>query len=233
MKTIGLLGGMTWHSTIEYYRIINELIAEKLGGYHSAHLILYSVDFAEIESGHHENRWDDMAIILTEAAKSLKRAGAHFIVICANTMHKLADEVEKGSGLPILHIADATGEAIKGEGLSKVGLIGTKFTMEEEFIRERLKERFGLEVIIPEEKDRNTVNHIIYEELGKGIINESSRQAYIEVIHRLAKHGAEGIILGCTEIPLLIRPGDVDIPLFDTTRLHAEAAVELALSEIS
>lgn len=233
MKTIGLLGGMTWHSTIEYYRLINQMIGDKLGDYHSAHLILYSVDFAPVERVQLEGRWDDAASMLKEAAIALKKAGADFIVICANTMHKVADEVEEGSGLPVLHIADATGEEIKKQGLRKVGLLGTRFTMEEDFIRGRLKESFNLEVIIPDEKDRNTVNRIIYEELGKGIIKESSRKAYVEVIHRLAESGAEGIILGCTEIPLLIRPGDVDMPLFNTTKLHAEAAVEKALSAIS
>ena len=231
MKVIGLLGGMSWHSSVEYYRIINQIIVEKLGGYHSAHLILYSVDFAPIERAQHEGRWDDAAKILTEAAIALKRAGADFVIICANTMHKVADDVEKDSGLPLLHIADVTGKAIIKQGLGKVGLLGTKFTMEEEFYRARLKERFGLEVIIPDEKDRKTVNRIIYQELGRGIYKESSRNAYVEVIHRLMKRGAEGIILGCTEIPLLIRPGDIDIPLFDTTRIHAKAAVDLALSE--
>jgi aspartate racemase len=233
MKVIGLLGGMSWHSTVEYYRIINELISERLGGYHSAHVIIYSVDFAPIEKGHRENRWDDLGDILADAAKALKNAGAEFIVICANTMHKVAEPVEKASGLPLLHIADATGQAIKEQGLHKIGLLGTKFTMQEDFIKNRLKERFALEVIVPDESEQKTINQIIYEELGKGIIKESSRKAYVEIINKLIKRGAEGIILGCTEIPLLIRPQDVDIPTFNTTRLHAEAAVDFALSEIS
>jgi aspartate racemase len=233
MKVIGLLGGMSWHSTVEYYRIINELISEKLGGYHSAHVIIYSVDFAPIEKGHRENRWDDMGDILADAAKALKTAGAEFIVICANTMHKVAEPVEKASGLPLIHIADATGEAIKRQELHKVALLGTSFTMKEDFIKDRLKERFALEIIVPDEKDQEIINQIIYDELGKGIIKESSRKAYLEIINKLIKRGAEGVILGCTEIPLLIRPQDVDIPIFNTTKLHAEAAVDFALSEIS
>lgn len=233
MKVIGLIGGMSWYSTVEYYRIINELVAERLGGYHSAHVIIYSVDFAYIEKGHRENRWDDLAAILADAAKALKNAGAEFIVICANTMHKVAEPVEKASGLPLIHIADATGEAIKKQGLHKVGLLGTKFTMQEDFIKDRLKERFALEVIVPDESEQKVINQIIYEELGKGIIKESSRKAYVEIIDKLAARGAEGVILGCTEIPLLIRPQDVAIPTFNTTRLHAEAAVDFALSEIS
>lgn len=232
MKVIGLIGGMTWISSAEYYRLINQLIAERLGGFHSARVILYSIDFAEVELAQHQGRWNEAAIMLTEVAKALKRAGADFLVLCTNTMHKLADEIEKGSGLPLIHIADVTGEAIKKRGFSKVGLLGSSFTMEEKFYRRRLKERFGLEVIIPDEKDRKTVSDIIYEELSKDKFTESSRRAYVEVINKLVKRGAEGIILGCTEIPLLIRAGDVDIPLFDTTRLHVEAAVEKALEGI-
>ncbi len=197
MKVIGLLGGMSWYSTIEYYRIINELISEKLGGYHSAHVIIYSVDFAAIEKGHRENRWNDLGDILADAAKALKNAGAEFIVICANTMHKVADPVEKASGLPLLHIADATGQAIKEQELHKIGLLGTKFTMQEDFIKDRLKERFALEVIVPDESEQKVINQIIYEELGKGIIKESSRKAYVEIINKLIKRGAEGVILGC------------------------------------
>jgi aspartate racemase len=232
MKVIGLLGGMTWHSSIEYYRLINQMIAEKLGGHHSAHNIMYSVDFAEIEYGHRKGLWKEMSIMLTDAAKALKAAGADCLVICTNTMHKLADDMEQGSGLQVIHIADVTGDAIKKKGLHKVGLLGSRFTMEEDFYRGRLKERFGLEVIIPQEKDRETVNRIIYDELAVGKFTDSSKQAYIEVINRLVEQGAEGIILGCTEIPLLVKAGDVDVPLFDTTRLHVEAAVDFALSDI-
>jgi aspartate racemase len=232
MKVIGLLGGMTWYSSIEYYRLINQMIADRLGEPHSAHVILYSVDFAEIEYGHRKGLWKEMSVMLTDAAKSLKAAGADCLVICTNTMHKLADDMEKGSGLPVIHIADVTGEAIKKQGLHKVGLLGSRFTMEEDFYRGRLKKKYGLEVIIPDEEDRECVNRVIYDELAVGKFTDSSKQAYIEIINRLVEQGAEGIILGCTEIPLLIKPGDVDVPLFDTTRLHAEAAVDFALSGI-
>jgi aspartate racemase len=230
MKVIGLLGGMTWHSSIEYYRIINQRIAEKLGGFHSGHLILYSFDFAPIDSAQYENRWDEAARILTKAATSLKKAGADFLIICANTMHKVADEVEKGSGMPLIHIADATGEAIKKQGLQKIGLLGTVFTMKEEFYQSRLRNHFGLEVITPQEKDYCIIDNIIRDELGQGLIKESSRQIYIDIIYKLMDRGAEGIILGCTEIPLLIRLEDVNAPLFNTTQLHAEAAVNEALA---
>lgn len=230
MKVIGLLGGITWHSTADYYKQINQLINEKLGGFHSAHILIYSVDFAVIERAQREGRWDDIAGMLTEAAKSLKAAGADFLIISANTIHKVAPQIESGSALPILHIADATGRAVKKQGLKTVGLLGTRFTMKEDFLSGRLRERFGLEVLVPEEKDQEIVNTIIFAELAKGIVSEPSRQAYVKVINRLVERGAEGIILGCTEIPQLIRPDDVDIPLFDTTRFHVEAAVEFALS---
>jgi aspartate racemase len=230
MKVIGLLGGMTWHSSIEYYRIINLLIAERLGGYHSGHLILYSFDFAPIDSAQYENRWDDAAKMLIDAAISLKKAGADLLIICANTMHKVADKVEKGSGIPLIHIADATGEAIKKQGLKKIGLLGTIFTMKEDFYKVRLRDNFALEVITPEKKDYNTIDDIIRDELGQGLIKESSKQIYINIIYKLIDRGAEGIILGCTEIPLLIKPGDVNVPFFNTTLLHAEAAVNMALS---
>jgi aspartate racemase len=232
MKVIGLLGGMTWYSSIEYYRLINQMVADRLGEPHSAHVILYSVDFAEIEYGHRKGLWKEMSVMLTDAAKALKAAGADCLVICTNTMHKLADDMEKGSGLPVIHIADVTGEAIKKKGLHKVGLLGSRFTMEEDFYRGRLKKKYGLEVIIPDEADRECVNRVIYDELAVGKLTDSSKQAYIEIINRLVERGAEGIILGCTEIPLLVKPGDVDVPLFDTTRLHAEAAVDFALSGI-
>jgi aspartate racemase len=229
MKVIGLLGGMTWVSTVEYYRLANQLVFQELGGYSSAHLILYNVNFAEVEAARAQGRWDICASILTEAAKSLKRAGADFIVLCTNTMHKVADDIEEGSGLPLLHIADVTGEAIKKQGIKKVALLGTKFTMEEDFYRARLKEKFGLEIIVPDEMDREIVHSIIVNELSKNQFKESSKKTYVEIISKLKERGAEGVILGCTEIPLLIGPDDVDIPIFDTTRLHVEAAVNLAL----
>ena len=231
MKVIGLIGGMSWNSSLEYYRLINELVAEKLGGLHSAHIILYSLDFNEIEEAQHQARWDDAVNILTEAGSALKRAGADFLVICTNTMHKVADVVAERTGLPLLHIGDVAGNAIIEQGLSKVGLLGTRFVMEERFYRGRLQENFGIEVLVPGEEERAMTHRIIYDELCQGKIRGSSRSTCIRIIARLTKRGAEGIILGCTELPLLIRPSDVPVPLFDTTRLHAEAAVKLALAE--
>ena len=230
-RLIGLIGGMSWSSSAEYYRLINQWIAERLGGLHSGRVVLYSVDFAEVAQAQHKGQWEDVAALLAEAGRSLKRAGADFLVLCTNTMHKVADEIAAGSGLPLLHIADVTGAAIQRSGLRTVGLLGTRFTMEEAFYRGRLEERFGVEVLIPAEKDREVVHRVIYEELCRDRIEEVSRRAYVEIIGRLVERGAEGIVLGCTEIPLLIRPADVDVPLFDTTRLHAEAAVDLALAE--
>ena len=231
MKVIGLIGGMSWNSSLEYYRLINELVAAKLGGLHSAHIILYSLDFAEIESAQGEARWDDAATILAQAGSALKQAGADFLVICTNTMHKVADVVAERTGLPILHIGDAVGSAITERGLHKVGLLGTRFVMEEQFYRDRLQKRFGITVLAPGEEDQAMVHRIIYDELCHGEIRDSSRRACLEIIERLTGRSAEGIILGCTELPLLIRPADVRVPVFDTTRLHAEAAVKMALAE--
>jgi aspartate racemase len=230
MKVIGLIGGMTWLSTAEYYRYINEEVGKRLGGFHSALLALYSVDMHEIEKIHREGRWDDAGEILGGAAKALERAGADFLVLCTNTMHKVADAIEKSSRLKLLHIADVTGEAIVNWGLKTVGLLGTRFTMGEQFYRERLENRFGLGVLVPEEKDRETVHRIIAEELAFNKIRASSRETYVEIVGRLIEKGAEGVILGCTEIPLLIGSKDVNIPVFDTTALHAIAAVNMALS---
>ena len=230
-RLIGLIGGMSWSSSAEYYRLINQWIAERLGGLHSGRVVLYSVDFAEVAQAQHEGQWDEVAALLSEAGRSLKRAGADFLALCTNTMHKVADEIAAGSGLPLLHIADVTGAAIRRSGLRRVGLLGTRFTMEEAFYRGRLEERFGMEVLIPAEKDREVVHQVIYEELCRDRIEAASRRAYVEIIGRLVERGAEGIVLGCTEIPLLIRPTDVGVPLFDTTRLHAEAAVNMALAE--
>jgi aspartate racemase len=232
MKLIGLIGGISWESSVEYYRHINRMVAKRLGGFHSARVVLYSVDFDEIERAQHENRWDDAAVVLADAAKALERAGAEILVMCANTMHKVADKIEEGIQLKLLHIGDVTGEAVVREDLKTVGLLGTRFTMEEQFYRGRLEDRFNLRVLVPDKEDIETVNRIIYEELCKGKIESSSRQAYIEVIGRLIDKGADGIILGCTEIPLLIGPKDVDVPLFDTTALHAQAAVDLSLSSM-
>jgi len=231
MKVIGLIGGMSWNSTSEYYRIINELFAQRLGGLHSARLILYSLDFDEIERTQRESRWDDAAQILVEASSAIKQAGADFLVICTNTMHKVADVVAEKSSLPLLNIVDVTGNAIKERGLHRIGLLGTQFVMEEQFYRGRLQERFGIEVLVPREEERVIIHRIIYDELCQGRIEDSSHRACVKIIAGLIGQGAEGIVLGCTELPLLIRPGDIDVPVFDTTRLHAEAAVDLALSD--
>lgn len=231
MKTIGLLGGMSWESTIEYYRIINETVKEKMGGLHSAKCILYSVDFAEIEILQHENRWDQAARLLVQASRSLEIAGADCLVICTNTMHKLAPEIQQQLSIPLLHIADPTAQKVRSAGLRKVALLGTRFTMEEDFYRGRLERPHGLEVLIPSEADRQIVHRVIYDELCMGIIAAASAKHYAQIIGRLIDAGAEGVILGCTEIGLLVKPADYGIALFDTTRIHAEAAVQFALEE--
>ena len=228
MKTIGLIGGTTWLSTIEYYRIINETVKEKLGGAHSAHCILYSVDFDEFIIKH-EGKWDEIAVLFIEIAKKLERTGANLLLICANTLHKIADEIQDNIKIPILSIVDATAEEILKKGLSKVGLIGTKYTMEENFYKQRLKEKFNIETIVPETNERKIIHDIIIDELTYEIIKQSSRDKYIKIINDLISKGAEGIILGCTEIPLLIKENDVDTIIFDTTSIHAKAAVEYAL----
>jgi aspartate racemase len=231
VKVIGLIGGMSWNSSLEYYRLINEMVSRRLGGLHSACVLLYSLDFEEIERAQQESRWEDAAGILSKAGMALKRAGADFLLICTNTMHKVADEVGESAGLPILHIVDTTGNAIREQDISKVGLLGTRFVMAEQFYRDRLKKRFDIDVFVPAEDEQAVVHRIIYDELCHGKIRDSSRQSCLEINKKLTKRGAEGIVLGCTELPLLIRPSDVQVPVFDTTRLHAEAAVELALSE--
>ncbi|MGN7917927.1 aspartate/glutamate racemase family protein [Lysobacter sp. 22409] len=229
MKTLGLLGGMSWESTLPYYRLINETVRERLGGLHSAKLLLYSVDFAEVERLQHAGDWDAAGVLLGQAARSLRDGGAQLLVICTNTMHKVADAVEAASGLPLLHIADPTGAAIRAAGLSRIGLLGTRFTMEQDFYRQRLVDRHGLDVIVPDPAGRELVHRVIYEELCLGRIRDESRQAYREVIAGLVARGAQGVILGCTEIGLLIGAGDVEIPLFDTTALHARAAALAAI----
>lgn len=231
MKTIGLIGGMTWRSSIEYYRIINEHTASEVGNYHSAKIIMFSVDFQEIQQLQHQGKWDEATDVMIDAAHRIEKGGANFLLICANTMHKMADEVEANIGIPLLHIGDATAKEIKLKGLRKIGLLGTKFTMTQDFYKNRLIIKHGLEVIIPEQPDMETVDRIIYNELAAGEIKDSSRQKYKVVINKLADSGAEGVILGCTEIPLLIKQGDTNIPLFDTTQIHALAAVDLALAE--
>jgi aspartate racemase len=231
MKVIGLIGGMSWNSTLEYYRIINEGVSHRLGGLHSARLVLYSLDFEEIELAQHEARWDEAADMLVKAGTGLKRAGADFLVICTNTMHKLADIVAEKTGLPLLHIVDVAGNAIVERGLSRVGLLGTRFVMKQGFYQERLRKHFDIEVFVPTEDEQATVHDIIYQELCNGRIEDASRRACLKIIKALIERGAEGIILGCTELPLLISPADIAVPVFDTTRLHAEAAVEMALAE--
>jgi aspartate racemase len=232
MKTIGLIGGMSWESSIEYYRIINEVTKSKLGGLHSAKSVMYSVDFAEIEALQHQSRWQEAAGLMVAAAQSIERAGADFIVLCTNTMHKLADEIEANIQVPFLHIADTTAKKIQSSGIQKIGLLGTRFTMEQDFYRGRLVNKHGLEVLIPNEDERQVVHRVIYEELCLGIINPESRKQYIEIMNSLVESGAEGIILGCTEIELLIHTGDVTVGLFPTTRIHAEAAVEKATTAV-
>jgi aspartate racemase len=230
MKTIGLIGGMSWESSLEYYRTINETTKRKLGGFHSSKCILYSVDFEEIERLQHQGNWDELAQIMIRAGQSLEKAGADLIVICTNTMHKMADEVQSSIGIPLLHIADATANQIKLQNLHTVGLLGTRFTMEQAFYRGRLSERFGLKVLIPADDEREIVHRVIYQELCLGEVKESSRDEYIHIINNLVHRGAQGIILGCTEIPLLVKQRDVAVPIFDTTTIHAKYAVEVALA---
>jgi aspartate racemase len=233
VKTIGLIGGMSWESSIEYYRIINQTVKAKLGGLHSAKSVMVSVDFAEIEALQHQGKWDEAAKLLIAAAQDVQNGGADFVIICTNTMHKLADEVQKHIHIPLFHIADATAQRIKAQGLKKIGLLGTKFTMEEGFYKDRLTEDHGLEVVIPTQQERDIVHRVIYDELCLGQIEQPSKDEYIRVMDRLVQRGAEGIILGCTEISLLVGQGDSSVPLFDTTQIHAVAAVEYALASRS
>ncbi|ATM95065.1 aspartate/glutamate racemase family protein [Yersinia frederiksenii] len=229
MKILGLIGGMSWESTIPYYRMINQQVKEQLGGLHSAKIILYSVDFHDIEQLQAKGDWQTAAQVLSDAAVSLKRAGAEVIVVCTNTMHKVADDIETASGLPLLHIADATATQIKRQGISKIGLLGTRYTMEQDFYRGRLMEKHDIDVITPDSADREIINRIIYEELCLGIISENSRQEYRRIMGKLEQQGVQGIIFGCTEITLLVNAQDANVPVFDTTAIHAKAAAEYAL----
>ena len=229
MKTIGLIGGMSWESSIEYYRIINETAKEKLGGLHSAKSLMVTVDFAEIEKLQHEGCWDDTAQILIKCAQDLERGGADFIVLCTNTMHKVADQIQAHTKIPFLHIADATAEKIKSAGLQKIGLLGTRFTMEQDFYKSRLTEKYGLDVLIPNNAERELVHRVIYDELCLGVVKNDSRENYKEIMQSLVEQGAQGIILGCTEIELLVKQADSSVPLFPTSYIHAVAAVEYAL----
>lgn len=229
MKTIGLIGGMSWESTAEYYRIINEKTNRRLGDLHSAKMIIFSLDFDEIAKSQHEGRWADATVIMVDAAKTLEGAGADLILICTNTMHKMADEVQSNVKIPLLHIVDAIAEAIKSMRLRRIGLLGTRFTMEEGFYKDKLEKDHGIETIIPDQDDREYVDEVIYNELCLGRIRDSSKQQLKTIIEKLVKRGAEGIILACTELPLLIKEEDSSVPLFDSCRLHAEKAVEISL----
>lgn len=230
MKTIGLLGGMSWESTTDYYRLINTKIKEQLGGLHSAKLVLYSVDFAEIEVLQQQGNWQKAGQLLTDAAQNLEKAGADFLLICTNTMHIVADTIAHNIQIPIIHIADATGDALLNKGITQVGLLGTAFTMEKDFYKKRLIDQYGSHVITPDSADRKRVHTIIYDELCSGIIRQSSKETYLSIIDKLVENGAQAIILGCTEIGMLIKQSDTSIPLFDTTLIHAEKAVTLALT---
>ena len=229
MKTIGLLGGMSWESTVPYYAQINETVREKLGGLHSAKVVLYSVDFHVVERYQHVGDWNAAAGLLADAARALQAAGADFIVLATNTMHKVADAIESAARIPLFHIADPTADAIKRAGVRRVGLLGTRFTMEQAFYRDRLVDRHGLKVIVPDAGDREIVHRIIYDELCLGQAHDASRGEYRRIMASLVANGAEGIILGCTEIMLLVGAGDATVPLFDTTRIHATSAALHAL----
>ncbi|UTI43949.1 aspartate/glutamate racemase family protein [Niallia sp. RD1] len=230
MKTIGLIGGLSWESTTDYYRYINTLVKEKMGGLHSAKCLLYSFDFEEIVALQKAGHWEKATELMINAAKTLEAGGADVVLICTNTMHKMAKEVQASLSIPLLHIAEVTGNKAKEAGLKKVGLLGTMFTMEHAFYKETLLDQ-GIETIVPEKEDRESVHHIIFDELCKGIILPESKKTYIRIIEKLIDQGAEGVILGCTEIPLLIKQEDSSIPLFDTTFLHAKAAVSFALTK--
>ncbi|MEF1312126.1 aspartate/glutamate racemase family protein [Vibrio mytili] len=230
MKTIGLLGGMSWESTASYYKALNEGVKSRLGGLHSAKICLYSVDFAEIEQLQHQGKWSETGVLLSDAAKSVERGGADFLMICTNTMHKVAPEIEAQISIPILHIADATAQSLIRDGITKVGLLGTRFTMEQDFYKGRISEKFGIEVIVPSSSEQSVVHEVIYQELCQGVINDDSRKRYVEIIGNLHAQGAQAVILGCTEIALLVKQSDTDVPLYDTTEIHAAHGVEWALN---
>jgi aspartate racemase len=229
MKTIGLIGGMSWESTVPYYRLVNETVAGRLGGLHSAKVLLASLDFAEVEAMQRGGDWAAAGRLLADTARSLERAGADFLVVCTNTMHNVADAIEGAVGIPLLHIADATAAEVKSLGLRKVGLLGTRFTMEQDFYKARLKGRHGIEAVVPPEADREIVHRVIYDELCLGKVLAPSREEYRRIIRALVEAGAEGIVLACTEIPMLVGAADSPVPVFDTTALHARKAAEWAL----
>lgn len=229
MKTIGLLGGMSWESSLVYYKILNEKVKEKLGGHHSCECVMYSVDFDPIMKLQHDGKWDELTRLMIEAARKIEKGGAEMLTICTNTMHKMYDDVQNNISIPVLHIADATAEAIKERNISTVALLGTRFTMEQDFYKGRLEQKHGIKVLTPENDDLTTVHTIIYNELVLGTIKDESREQYKRIIEDLAQKGARGVILGCTEIPLLIKQNDVSIPVFDTTIIHAEKTLQFAL----
>jgi len=229
MKVIGLIGGMSWESTAEYYRIINETVKERLGGHHSAKILLYSVNFGELVELQRAGRWAEATEFICEAARRVELGGADCILICTNTMHKMAAEVQRAVVIPLLHIADATAMEIKKKGIARVALLGTKYTMEEEFYKGRLRVKYGFEVLIPPEEDRSIINQVIYDELCLGKIEDESKKHFVRIINNLKERGGEGVILGCTEISLLIKEKDSSLELFDTTTIHARAAVDFAL----
>ncbi|MFT7619092.1 MAG: aspartate racemase [Planctomycetota bacterium] len=231
MKTIGMLGGMSWESTTSYYVALNEGVKKAMGEHHSAKIVLHSVDFEPIKKLQHEGEWDKTAVILGQAAKSVEAGGAEFLLICTNTMHKVAPEIEAAINIPILHIADATAEQLQRNNITKVGLLGTRFTMSQDFYKGRLIEKFGIDVVVPNEAQQAVVHDIIYGELCLGEIKDASREKYVEIIRDLHKQGAQGVILGCTEIALLVQQEHTSVPLFDTTAIHSARAVELAISE--
>lgn len=231
MRTLGLLGGMSWESSSLYYMNLNRAVRKQLGGTHSCKMLMYSFDFAEIEVFQAAGDWDALAEILAKQATGLRQAGAEGLVLCTNTMHKVATQVEAAAGLPILHIGDFTGQKIAQQGLKKVGLLATRYTMEQDFYKQRLQDRFGLEVIVPNQDERALVHCVIYEELVRGIVREESKGAYVEIVRALVKRGAECIILGCTEITILLGQDNCSVPVFDTTALHCEGAVDWALMD--
>jgi len=230
MKVIGMIGGMSWESSLEYYRIVNEEVKKRLGGLHSAKVLMLSVDFYEIEELQSSGNWQESARILIKAARDLEKGGAEFVLICTNTMHKVAPEVQASIKIPLIHIADAVGEEINKQNLYKVGLLGTKFTMEQDFLKGHLVDKFNLDVIIPGADSRQIVHEVIYNELCLGSIRKESKQSYCEIIEEMAKSGAQGVILGCTEISLLVQSADVSLPLFDTTAIHCRKAVDFSLN---
>lgn len=231
MKTLGLLGGMSWESTAIYYRLLNEIVRERLGGLHSAKLLLHSFDFAEIAERQHHGDWDGAGVLLADAARKLEVGGAEGLLICTNTMHKLAGQVQAAVSIPLIHIADATAVAVKGAGVRRPALLATRFTMEQDFYKGRLVEKYGLQPVVPDQAGRDMVHRVIYDELCQGVVSAPSKAAYLDEVTRLRRdEKIDGVIMGCTEITMLIGQGDFDIPVFDTTRIHAEAAVEFALS---